>query len=222
MKHLGLAAYAVAAMLVFTGCGFNNNQGNTTSQGEQTGSPEATENVTAATNDPKTTNQPSNQSVISEHYLSLGSLDQAVEVEGKNRDRDEVEIDNGKIVFPRGKVLTLVVKDDTKAERFVNASQKDVKSLLSAIEKAGCSTEVTTQKENGREVVLVYQTSDRDLRTVFIQNVGKNEYLLRVKEDDRDEFAEIEDISERNSDKDYDVVQFESKEVSKLLQKWID
>ena len=142
-------------------------------------------------------------------------------IEGENRDRDEVEIDNGKIIFPRGTIRTVVVKGDTEGEQFVNASEKEVKNLISTIEKAEWSTVTEAPQNLNKETVLVYQTSDREPLTIFIQSIGNDNHLLRMKEDDRDEYSEIEDISDRDSRKDYDVVQIHSAEVTKILKNWM-
>lgn len=222
MKLRKITALAVATVFLFTGCGSNNNQNNAAQAGQTEGpNAENTQNGSAAsTTSPDATNQPV-QSVVSEYYLSMGTLDKEVVIEGDNRDRDEVEIDNGKIIFPRGTIRTVVVKGDTEGEQFVNASEKEVKNLISTIEKAEWSTVTEAPQNLNKETVLVYQTSDREPLTIFIQSIGNDNHLLRMKEDDRDEYSEIEDISDRDSRKDYDVVQIHSAEVTKILKNWM-
>ena len=103
MKATKVIALAVMSLLVFTGCGSNKNQ-NSTTQAEGATSPAATQNNQDTANTPDTTNQTSQKSVASEYYLSLGTLKEEVVIEGENRDRDEVEVSNGKLVFPRGTI----------------------------------------------------------------------------------------------------------------------
>ena len=220
MKATKVIALAAISLLVFTGCGSNKNQNSTTQAGEAA-SPAATQNNQDTANTPDTTNQTSQKSVASEHYLSLGTLKEEVVVEGENRDRDEVEVSNGKLVFPRGTIRSVIVKYADGKERFTDVSKKKVNNLISVLEREECTSAVSTQQNNGKEIILVYQTGDDDNHTIYIQSVGNDNYLLRVKEDDRDEFAEPEDISDRDSTREYDAVQIHSKELTKIMNQWM-
>lgn len=220
-KITSVTAVAVASLLIFTGCG-NNNQQNS-AQAEQTQTPVDTgNNAASTTNAPQTTNSSSGQTVASDYYLSLGTLEKGVVVEGNNRDRDEVEILNGKLVFPLGTIHSVIVKENDKKERFVNATEKEVRNLLTAAEGAECSTTVTETPDKKTETILVYQTRDNEYRTIYMESAGNDYYLVRVKEDDRDEFAEIEDIDDKQTGNDYEVVQIQSKEVTRIIKKWIN
>lgn len=220
MKATKVITLAAISLLIFTGCGSNKNQNSTTQAGEAA-SPAATQNNQDTANTPDTTNQTSQKSVASEHYLSLGTLKEELVVEGENRDRDEVEVSNGKLVFPRGTIRSVFVKDADGKERFTDVSKKKVNNLISVLEREECTSAVSTQQNNGKEIILVYQTGDDDNHTIHIQSVGNDNYLLRVKEDDRDEFAEPEDISDRDSTREYDAVQIHSKELTKIMDQWM-
>lgn len=220
-KITSVTAVAVASLLIFTGCG-NNNQQNS-AQAEQTQAPVDTgNNAASTTNAPQATNSSSDQTVASDYYLSLGTLEKGVVVEGNNRDRDEVEILNGKLVFPLGTIHSVIVKENDKKERFVNATEKEVRNLLTAAEGAECSTTVTETPDKKTETILVYQTRDNEYRTIYMESAGNDYYLVRVKEDDRDEFAEIEHIDDKQTGNDYEVVQIQSKEVTRIIKKWIN
>lgn len=54
-----------------------------------------------------------------------------------------------------------------------------------------------------------------------IEHTEKDYYLVRVKEDDWDEYEETDDISDRKSDQDFDVVQIQSKAVSEIINNWM-
>ena len=220
-KLTSVIAVAVASLLIFTGCG-NNNQPDS-AQAEQTHAPSDTgSSAVSTTNAPQATNSSSGQTVASDYYLSLGTLEKGVVVEGNNRDRDEVDILNGKLVFPLGTIHSVIVKENDKKERFVNATEKEVRSLLSSVEGAECSTSVTETADKKVETILVYQTRDNEYRTIYMESAGNDYYLVRVKEDDRDEFAEIEDIDDKHTGNDYEVVQIHSKEVTRIIKKWIN
>lgn len=222
-KITTLTATALGMLLLFTGCG--NNERQNSAQTPQTQAPAVTDNgMASATNAPgstESTNNMSDQRVASGYYLALGTLEKGVVVEGNDRDRDEVEIMNGKLVFPLGTIHSVIVKENDTKERFVNATEEEVRNLLTEAERAECSTAVTANPDKKREIILVYQTRDNEYRTIYIESAGKNYYLLRVKEDDRDEFAEIEDITDRQTGKDYDVVQIQSKEITQIIKNWI-
>ena len=220
MKATKVIALAVMSLLVFTGCGSNKNQ-NSTTQAEGATSPAATQNNQDTANTPDTTNQTSQKSVASEHYLSLGTLKEEVVIEGENRDRDEVEVSNGKLVFPRGTIRSVIVKDADGEERFVDVSKKKVNNLISVLEREKCTSAVSARQNKGKEIILVYQTDEDDNHTIYIQSVGNDNYFLRVKEDDRDEFAEAEDISDRDSTREYDAVQIHSKELTTIMNQWM-
>lgn len=218
-KITSVTAVAVASLLIFTGCG-NNNQQNS-AQAQQTQAPVDTgNNAASTTNAPQATNSSSGQTVASDYYLSLGTLEKGVVVEGNNRDRDEVEILNGKLVFPLGTIHSVIVKENDKKEQFVNATEKEVRNLLTAAEGAECSTTVTETPDKKTETILVYQTRDNEYRTIYMESAGNDYYLVRVKEDDRDEFAEIEHIDDKQTGNDYEVVQIQSKEVTRIIKKW--
>lgn len=240
-KIAGLAVATAATLVLFTGCGNNNGQkdsqatqnpqatqeaqGNTESQTQITEAPSDTDNMSGAdhamaseTNSPGDSSSTSN--TASSYYLSLGTLNQKVVIEGDNRDRDEVEILNGKLVFPLGSIHSVAVKEGDQKEHFVNASEEEIRNLLTTLENTKCATKITANADNKWEVVLVYQTKDNEYRTIFLESAGDDKYLLRVKEDDRDEFAEVEDITDRETGIDYEMVQIQSKKITKIVKNW--
>lgn len=240
-KIAGLAVATVATLVLFTGCGNNNGQkdsqatqnpqatqeaqGNTESQTQITEAPSDTDNMSGAdhamaseTNSPGNSSSTSN--TASSYYLSLGTLNNKVVIEGDNRDRDEVEILNGKLVFPLGSIHSVAVKEGDQKEHFVNASEEEIRNLLTTLENTKCATKITANADNKWEVVLVYQTKDNEYRTIFLESAGDDKYLLRVKEDDRDEFAEVEDITDRETGIDYEMVQIQSKKITKIVKNW--
>lgn len=240
-KIAGLAVATAATLVLFTGCGNNNGQkdsqatqnpqatqeaqGNTESQTQITEAPSDTDNMSGAdhamaseTNSPGNSSSTSN--TASSYYLSLGTLNNKVVIEGDNRDRDEVEILNGKLVFPLGSIHSVAVKEGDQKEHFVNASEEEIRNLLTTLENTKCATKITANADNKWEVVLVYQTKDNEYRTIFLESAGDDKYLLRVKEDDRDEFAEVEDITDRETGIDYEMVQIQSKKITKIVKNW--
>lgn len=240
-KIAGLAVATAATLVLFTGCGNNNGQkdsqatqnpqatqeaqGNTESQTQITEAPSDTDNMSGAdhamaseTNSPGNSSSTSN--TASSYYLSLGTLNNKVVIEGDNRDRDEVEILNGKLVFPLGSIHSVAVREGEKKEHFVNASEEEIRNLLTTLENTKCATKITANADNKWEVVLVYQTKDNEYRTIFLESAGDDKYLLRVKEDDRDEFAEVEDITDRETGIDYEMVQIQSKKITKIVKNW--
>lgn len=241
-KIAGLAVATAATLVLFTGCGNNNGQkesqatqnpqatqeaqGNTESQTQITEAPSDTDNssnsdnaMAAETNSPGDSSSTSN--TASSYYLSLGTLNQKVVIEGDNRDRDEVEIQNGKLVFPLGSVHSVAVREGEKKEHFVNASEEEIRNLLTTLENTKCETKITANADNKWETVLVYQNKDNEYRTIYLESAGDDKYLLRVKEDDRDEFAEVEDITDRETDIDYEMVQIQSQKIAKIVKNWI-
>lgn len=240
-KIAGLAVATAATLVLFTGCGNNNGQkdsqatqnpqatqeaqGNTESQTQITEAPSDTDNMSGAdhamaseTNSPGNSSSTSN--TASSYYLSLGTLNNKVVIEGDNRDRDEVEILNGKLVFPLGSIHSVAVKEGDQKEHFVNASEEEIRNLLTTLENTKCATKITANADNKWEVVLVYQTKDNEYCTIFLESAGDDKYLLRVKEDDRDEFAEVEDITDRETGIDYEMVQIQSKKITKIVKNW--
>lgn len=228
-----IVSTCVITMLALTGCGGSktetqeNPETQTQTQTEaEAERPESTDNsadTQKQTATPKATKKPFDTSVVSGYYLSMGEMKGNVVIEGDNRDNDEVEISNDKLILPRGTIRTVVVKDDAKGERFVEPTKDEVLNLVSAIEEAECKgvTKTNQKTTKTQEVSLVYETSDDDLHTIHIQRSKGNKYLLRVQEDDKDEFAELDDISVRNSDREYDVVQIDSEKVTTILEKWL-
>ena len=218
-KIAGLAVATVATLVLFTGCGNNNGQ----KESQATQNPQAkqeaqgnTESQTQITEAPSDT-----ENTASSYYLSLGTLNQKVVIEGDNRDRDEVEIQNGKLVFPLGSVHSVAVREGEKKEHFVNASEEEIRNLLTTLENTKCETKITANADNKWETVLVYQNKDNEYRTIYLESAGDDKYLLRVKEDDRDEFAEVEDITDRETDIDYEMVQIQSQKITKIVKNWI-
>ena len=222
MKIKKLVAITTISLLLLTGCGGNDQQ-NATQQESQTQETVNNQNEsTSQTNTPEYSNSNTGQNVASQYYLSLGTLEKEVEIEGNDRDFDEVEIVNGKLIFPNGAIQSVVIKESDGKERFIQASEQEVRNLLNALENVDCSGTITANSDEKSEVILVYKTKDAEYRTVYIESAENNHYLIRVKEDDWDEFAEIEDISDRNSEQDYDVVQIKSQKVSEIINNWTE
>lgn len=217
-KIAGLAVATVATLVLFTGCGNNNGQ----KESQATQNPQATQEAQGNTeSQTQITEAPSDtENTASSYYLSLGTLNNKVVIEGDNRDRDEVEILNGKLVFPLGSIHSVAVKEGDQKEHFVNASEEEIRNLLTTLENTKCATKITANADNKWEVVLVYQTKDNEYRTIFLESAGDDKYLLRVKEDDRDEFAEVEDITDRETGIDYEMVQIQSKKITKIVKNW--
>ena len=220
MKKVKIMAIAITVLFLFAGCGSDKNQKSMEQEG-QNGTPEVTQGEEKNTGTPEMTNQPSGQLMASDYYLSLGAFEESIVVEGNQRDRDEVQLVNGKIVFPEGMVRSLIIKNDTKEEQFVNASKEEMLKFISAVEKADCSTGSVSKSEDGQEMILLYQTKEDEFLSVYIQSMGEDIYFVQVKEDDHDEFAEVEDISDRDSQKDYDAVQLYSKDITAYMDKWM-
>ena len=218
-KIAGLAVATVATLVLFTGCGNNNGQ----KESQATQNPQATQEAQGNTeSQTQITEAPSDtENTASSYYLSLGTLNQKVVIEGDNRDRDEVEIQNGKLVFPLGSVHSVAVREGEKKEHFVNASEEEIRNLLTTLENTKCETKITANADNKWETVLVYQNKDNEYRTIYLESAGDDKYLLRVKEDDRDEFAEVEDITDRETDIDYEMVQIQSQKITKIVKNWI-
>lgn len=218
-KIAGLAVATVATLVLFTGCGNNNGQ----KESQATQNPQTTQEAQGNTeSQTQITEAPSDtENTASSYYLSLGTLNQKVVIEGDNRDRDEVEIQNGKLVFPLGSVHSVAVREGEKKEHFVNASEEEIRNLLTTLENTKCETKITANADNKWETVLVYQNKDNEYRTIFLESAGDDRYLLRVKEDDRDEFAEVEDITDRETDIDYEMVQIQSQKITKIVKNWI-
>ncbi|MCI5639903.1 MAG: hypothetical protein MR316_02810 [Lachnospiraceae bacterium] len=222
MRIKKFVAITMISLLLLTGCG-GNDQKNATQQESQTQDTVNDQNEsTAQTNTPEYSNSTTSQNVASQYYLSLGTLEKEVELEGNDRDFDEVEILNGKLIFPNGAIQSVVIKESDGKERFIQATEQEVRNLINALESVDCSGTITATSDKKSEVILVYKTKDTEYRTVSIESAENNHYLIRVKEDDRDEFAEIEDISDRNSEQDYDVVQVKSQKVSEIINHWIE
>ena len=230
-KASSLLLVTITALFILTGCGDDKKQNLTesTTQKEETQTQEeqtdekyqSEEMVMSETDSPQKINNSVNQKVASKYYLSLGILDKKVAVEGNNRDRDDFEILNGKIIFPLGSIHSVVVRENEGKEHFINASQKEVNDFINTIENAECITKVTANPDKKSEVVLVYKTIDNDYHTIFVESAENNNFLFKIKEDDRDEFAEIEDIEDRNSGQEYKVVQLKSKKLAKVIKKWM-
>ncbi|MDY3774917.1 MAG: hypothetical protein SO023_07365 [Eubacterium sp.] len=218
-KIAGLAVATAATLVFFTGCGNNNGQ----KESQATQNPQATQEAQGNTeSQTQITEAPSDtENTASSYYLSLGTLNQKVVIEGDNRDRDEVEIQNGKLVFPLGSVHSVAVREGEKKEHFVNASEEEIRNLLTTLENTKCETKITANADNKWETVLVYQNKDNEYRTIYLESAGDDKYLLRVKEDDRDEFAEVEDITDRETDIDYEMVQIRSQKITKIVKNWI-
>ena len=218
-KIAGLAVATAATLVLFTGCGNNNGQ----KESQATQNPQATQEAQGNTeSQTQITEAPSDtENTASSYYLSLGTLNQKVVIEGDNRDRDEVEIQNGKLVFPLGSVHSVAVREGEKKEHFVNASEEEIRNLLTTLENTKCETKITANADNKWETVLVYQNKDNEYRTIYLESAGDDKYLLRVKEDDRDEFAEVEDITDRETDIDYEMVQIQSQKITKIVKNWI-
>ncbi len=229
MKKL-VVSTCIFAMLALTGCGGNKtetqeNTENQTKTEVEAERPESTENTAIKeTAKPKVTKEPFNTSVASGYYLSMGELKERVVIEGDNRDNDEVEIVKGKLIFPRGAIRTVIVKDAAKGDRYVEPTKDEILNLVSAIEEVACKgiTKMNPADKKAQEINLVYEVDDDDLRTIQLQRGKGNKYFLRVQEDDAEEFSELDDISERNADRDYDVVQIDSEKVTKILEKWLE
>ena len=209
------------SLVLLTGCGSNNRQDTTNRENQAQSTQNEQEPSKSQTNTPEYFDTTISQEVVSEHYLSLGTLDKEVRIEGDERDRDEVEILNGKLIFPRGAIQSVVVKESDGTERFVQAKEKEVRNLMQALESASCSGIISTSSDKNDEVILVYKTADTEYRIVYIEHAEKDYYLVRVKEDDWDEYEEIDEISDRKSDQDFDVVQIQSKAVSEIINNWI-
>lgn len=218
-KIAGLAVATAATLVLFTGCGNNNGQ----KESQATQNPQATQEAQGNTeSQTQITEAPSDtENTASSYYLSLGTLNQKVVIEGDNRDRDEVEIQNGKLIFPLGSVHSVAVREGEKKEHFVNASEEEIRNLLTTLENTKCETKITANADNKWETVLVYQNKDNEYRTIYLESAGDDKYLLRVKEDDRDEFAEVEDITDRETDIDYEMVQIQSQKITKIVKNWI-
>lgn len=218
-KIAGLAVATAATLVLFTGCGNNNGQ----KESQATQNPQATQEAQGNTeSQTQITEAPSDtENTASSYYLSLGTLNQKVVIEGDNRDRDEVEIQNGKLVFPLGSVHSVAVREGEKKEHFVNASEEEIRNLLTTLENTKCETKITANADNKWETVLVHQNKDNEYRTIYLESAGDDKYLLRVKEDDRDEFAEVEDITDRETDIDYEMVQIQSQKIAKIVKNWI-
>lgn len=92
---------------------------------------------------------------------------------------------------------------------------------MTTLENTKCETKITANADNKWETVLVYQNKDNEYRTIYLESAGDDKYLLRVKEDDRDEFAEVEDITDRETDIDYEMVQIQSQKITKIVKNWI-
>ena len=236
-KASSLLLVTITALFILTGCGDDKKQNSTKSttqkeevqaqeetqtQGEQTDEKYQSEKMTIyKTASPQITKKAANQRVASKYYLSLGMLEQSVSVEGDNRDRDEVEISNGKIVFPVGSIHSVALRENEGKVRFVNASKMEVNNFINAVESAKCITNVTANPDRKSEVVLVYKTIDHEYHTIYVESAKDNNFLFKVKEDDWDEFAELEDIEDRQSGQEYKVVQLKSKKLAKIIKKWM-
>lgn len=220
MKRIRITAIIVTALLIFTGCGSEKNQESTVQEGEN-GNPEVErgEDKTIAT--PETTEPAPRQTAASDYYLSLGAFEENIEIEGNHRDRDEVELANGRLVFPKGTLRSLLLKEDDKGERFVSVPKKEMQRFLTVLEKIDCSAAAVSGKKQGREMILLLQTKEDEFLSVSIQEIETDQYLLQVREDDQDEFDEPEDISDQDSDKDYNAVQMHSKDITAFMEKWM-
>lgn len=221
MRNHKIVVIIAMSLVLLTGCGSNNRQDTTNRENQAQSTQNEQEPSKSQTNTPEYFDTTISQEVVSEHYLSLGTLDKEVRIEGDERDRDEVEILNGKLIFPKGAIQSVVVKESDGTERFVQAKEKEVRNLMQALESASCSGIISTSSDKNDEVILVYKTADTEYRTVYIEHAEKDYYLVRVKEDDWDEYEEIDEISDRKSDQDFDVVQIQSKAVSEIINNWI-
>lgn len=221
MRNSKIVVIIAMSLVLLTGCGSNNRQDTTNRENQAQSTQNEQEPSKSQTNTPEYFDTTISQEVVSEHYLSLGTLDKEVRIEGDERDRDEVEILNGKLIFPKGAIQSVAVKESDGTERFVQAKEKEVRNLMQALESASCSGIITTTSDKNDEVILVYKTADTEYRTVYIEHAEKDYYLVRVKEDDWDEYEEIDEISDRKSDQDFDVVQIQSKAVSEIINNWI-
>ena len=145
-KIAGLAVATAATLVFFTGCGNNNGQ----KESQATQNPQATQESQGNTeSQTQITEAPSDtENTASSYYLSLGTLNQKVVIEGDNRDRDEVEIQNGKLVFPLGSVHSVAVREGEKKEHFVNASEEEIRNLLTTLENTKCETKITANEDN--------------------------------------------------------------------------
>lgn len=221
MRNNKIVVIIAMSLVLLTGCGNNDRQDTANQEKQEQSTQNEQENSISQTNTPEYYDTTISQKVASEHYLSLGTLDKEVLIEGDERDRDEVEILNGKLIFPRGAIQSVVVKESDGTERFVQAKEKEVRNLMQALESVACSGIITTTSDKNDEVILVYKTADTEYHTVYIEHAEKDYYLVRVKEDDWDEYEEIDDISDRKSDQDFDVVQIQSKAVSEIINNWM-
>lgn len=161
-------------------------------------------------------------SVSSGHYLSLGVLDEDIVLNGAGRDKPEVTVAGGKVLFPQGGIRSICIRSWARKEKAYDLPKEEIVQYVDALERAGM---VDGLPENVWKMVriethILYVNSDGEFRTIGAVSFGNGYFEIFVEKDDAENFAKEVSMKSDTGEK-YQHIFVRSMEAEKAIKGWI-